>query len=41
MKRIIESNVIDKVSPQIIDTFNADGTFKKPAQLVEEILSND
>ena len=38
MKRINESDVINKINPKIIDTFNANGSFRSLEDVVKDIL---
>jgi adenylate kinase family enzyme len=37
MQRIESSQVIEKINPAVIDSFDASGQFKSPAELLEEV----
>jgi adenylate kinase family enzyme len=39
MQRIESSQVIEKINPAVIDSFDASGQFKKAAELLEELRS--
>ena len=39
MERITSSNIVRKINPIIINTFNEKGIFKKQAQIAREIIS--